>query len=85
MFHHIGPCAREQIGRLGREIRFGHCPVELRLRGRLVASCEQLFCLCAVERSEAFGSSGGFISRVKVAAGAAKHSESFLRDLGSNV
>ena len=84
MLHHVGPGAREQIGRLGREISLGHRPVELRLRGRLVASREQLLGLRAVGRSEAFGSSGDFVSRIKVAARAAEHPESFLHDLGSN-
>jgi len=50
----------------------------------MVPSRKQLVGLRAVRRSEAFGSSGDFVSRVKIAARAAKHSESFLHDLGSN-
>jgi hypothetical protein len=56
----------------------------VRLLGRLIARCEQLPGLRSVGRAEALGSSGDFVSRVKVATRAAKHSESFLHDLGSN-
>ena len=66
MLHHIGPSARKQLGRLGREIGLGHRPVELRLRGRLVASREQLLGLSAIRRTKAFGTARGFVSRVKL-------------------
>ena len=84
MLHHVGPGPREQVERLGREISFGHRPVEPRLRGRLVTSREQLPGLRAIGRAEAFGSSRDFVPRVKIAARAAKHPISFLHDLGSN-
>ncbi len=97
MLHHVSPCAHEQIERLGREIGFGHRSVELRLRGRLVASSEQMPGLRTLGGSEAFGLSGDFISRVKVAARAAnilnlscmillqclEHGGSRLRSFGS--
>ena len=76
--------AREQIGRLGRQISLGHCPVELRLRHGLIAGREQLRGHGSVSRTEAFGPAGDFVPRIKVATRAAKHSESFLHDRISN-
>jgi len=84
MLHDISPGAREQIGRLGRQIGFGHRPIELRLRRRLIPRREQLLGDDAVSRCEAFRPARDFVSRIKVAARAAEHSESFLHDRVSN-
>ncbi len=84
MLHDISPGAREQIGRLGRQIGLGHRSVELRLSRRLIPRREQLFGHGPVSRSKAFRLARDFVSRVKIAASAAEQSESFLHDRISN-
>ena len=83
----IGPAPNDRVERADQVFLTqaavavdGHRAIELRLRGRLVTSREQLLGLRALGGAKAFGLPGDFVSRIEIAARAAEHPESFLHD-----
>jgi hypothetical protein len=78
MLHYVRPGACKELRRLGRQVRLGHRPVELRLRHGLIPRRQQLLGRGTVSGFEAFGFTRYLVSGVKVPACAAEYPVSFL-------